>query len=314
MSGTVWALMREFPEALAVGTLVSAGCAMLGVYVILKRVVFIGIALSELAVCGMVLAFMVHAPPFVGAAALTLPAVGFLSAPYEDRRVPRDAMLGVLFVMAGAMAILLVAHSGVGLIEIKSRLYGDLILASHADLAVAAGVFLPVMIAQGVWSRPILYAFLDRDAFRVLGGRPRIWEGLLFLLLGIAVSAASKTSGALLVFGYLVLPPVTALMLFRRMPRALGAAAACAVSATWIGLWISFAFDLPTNPTICVAAGAQLALAGAARFTVRRARARRATGRAGRAGPAPAGRVRRSAPPAPAAAASSSAAPARTTA
>ena len=250
-----------FPEATVAGALIAAACAALGVFVILKRVVFIGIALSEAAACGVAAGLAFGFEPVLGAAALTLGVVGILSYPFEFQRIPRDAALGGIYVAAGAGAILLVAHSGFGLHEVQSLLYGDLILASRLDVWILGGTLLPVLGYMIAFIRPTTYSFLDREAARTLGIRARVWELLFFFALGLAVAVSSKVGGAFLVFCFLVVPPSAALILFRGMGKVMAASAAMAVIAVLVGLHVSYASDLPTNQTITAVACGWLALA-----------------------------------------------------
>jgi len=247
-------LLHAFPWALAAGLLVASVCGVLGVFVILKRVVFIGITLSEMAACGIAVAMLIGIPPLAGAVVLTLLTVGLLALPFEDRRLPRDAVLGVLFVAASSLSVLLVSHSGAGLHEIKALLYGDLILTSRRDAAAIAAVLIPALIYLVVFLRPTLYAFLDREAATVLGVKPGRWELGFFLVLGVVVAAASKVAGSLLVFCYLVVPPATVLLLSRRLGLVLVLTALTAAVATLLGMCISFSADLPTNQTIVAVA------------------------------------------------------------
>ena len=267
MLETMLLLFRSFPCAVATGLLVAVACSLLGVFVILKRVVFIGIVLSETAACGIAVAILAGLAPAAGALVFTLAAVFALAFPFENRRIPRDAVLGVLFVAASSLSVLLVSHSGLGLHEVRSLLYGDLILASGRDLLVLGALLVPALAALLLFLRPMLYAFLDRDAATVLGVQPARWELLFFLLLGLVVAAASKVAGALLVFCYLIVPATTALLLTRRLKWVLLLAGLISMIVTLAGLGISFATDLPSNQTICATACLGLALtAGMATF------------------------------------------------
>jgi zinc transport system permease protein len=245
-------LFSLFPQAMVAGVVIAAVCSLLGVFVILKRVVFIGIALSEVAACGIAAGMMFGVHPYIGAGALTLVAVALLAQPIEMDRIPRDALLGIIFVLASGLSVLLVAKSGFGLQEVKSLLYGDLILTSPSDLAVILATLLPVLAWVLATVRPTLYTFLDREAAMLLGVRVNFWELGYFFALGLAVSAASKAAGALLVFCYLVVAPSAALLLSRRLWLVMTAAALLAVAATFTGLYWSLAGDLPTNQTIAV--------------------------------------------------------------
>jgi len=252
--GDAKVLFQLFPYALVAGLVIAFVCALLGVFVILKRVVFIGITLSEVAACGIAAAMVFHVHPFVGASVLTLATVTLLSYPFETNRIPRDAILGVIFVLASGLSILLVCKSGFGLQEVKSLLYGDLILTSRKDLTIILATLLPVLAYFVVFIRPTLYSFLDREAAKVLGIHVAAWELLFFFALGLAVSAASKVAGALLVFCYLAVAPSVALLLSRRLWVVMAASVFTAIVSTMLGLHWSFSRDLPTNQTIAVAA------------------------------------------------------------
>lgn len=246
-------LYSLFPQALWAGVVIAAVCSLLGVFVILKRVVFIGIVLSEVAACGIAAGMMFGVHPYLGAGVLTLVAVALLAQPFEMDRIPRDAILGILYVVASGLSILLVAKSGFGLQEVKSLLYGDLILTSDKDLTVILAALLPVLAWVLVTVRPTLYTFLDREAAKLLGVKVNLWELGYFFALGLAVSAASKVAGAMLVFCYLVVAPAAALMLSRRLWLVLVAAVVLAVASTVGGMCWSVSCDLPTNQTIAVA-------------------------------------------------------------
>jgi ABC-type Mn2+/Zn2+ transport system permease subunit len=251
-------LLTLFPAPVLAGVLIACTCAVLGVFVILKRVVFIGVALSEASACGVAAAMTLHLPPFLGAAVLTLATVSILAHPFEMRRVPRDAVLGFVFVMASSLSVLLVAGSGFGLHEVQALLYGDLILATGADLLIVLATTVPVLAYLLLFMRPTIYTFLDRDAAVVMGLRTRMWEFLYFLALGLTVSAASKTAGALLVFCFLVVPPTTGLLVSRRLRVVLVTAVSVAVLSTLSGLYLSFSRDWPTNQTIALVSGGLL--------------------------------------------------------
>lgn len=245
-------LYCQFPEALTAGLLISAICALLGVFVILKRAVFIGITLSEVAGCGVAASFLLGIPPFAGSLALVLGAVSLLSIPYEKQRIPRDTLMGILFIAATAMTVLLVSKSGNGLMEVNAVLYGDLILASTKELKILFTILTPALILFLAVLRPTLYTFLDREGAKVLGIKTWVWEAIYFVMLGLIISAASQIAGALLIFCYLVVCPAAALIASKRIWVVLIIAPILSMLATFIGMIISFYYDLPTNQTICM--------------------------------------------------------------
>jgi ABC-type Mn2+/Zn2+ transport system permease subunit len=243
-----------FPHAVATGVVISVTCSALGVFTILKRVVFVGITLSEVAACGIALGMAYHMKPFVGAVSLTVLAVALLSLPFESHRIPRDAVLGVIFVFTSALAVLVVSKSGFGLHEVKALLYGDLILTSTEDLYLILGVLVPVLIYLIAFIRPTLYTFLDREYAKTIGIRVARWELMYFLALGLTVSAASKVAGAILIFCFLVVTPTAGLLLARRMKWVMLIAVLGGLFSTFSGIYWSFIADIPTNQAISVIA------------------------------------------------------------
>ena len=239
-----------FPEAVICGTVMAAVCSAFGVFVVLKRIVFISIALSEAATCGLALALVFHFSPLAGSALVTGVVVFLLTLPEKRQRLPKDVVLGTVFLLASSASVLLVAQSGFGLEEIKAMLYGDLIVSSAHDRWVLLLTGVPSLAVLLLFLKPVLYAFLDREAAFVMGIRCWFWEGLFFFLLGLVVSGASKSGGALLVFCQLVVVPATALLLARRLWAVIGLSMALGVLTTWAGLLTAYRVDLPANPTI----------------------------------------------------------------
>lgn len=257
--------LQVFPWAWATGLLCAAACAALGVYVVLRRVVFIGVALSEAAALGVALALAWQWPPLLGAGGCCLLAVGLLARRgTAPPRLPREAVLGMVYAGAAAGAVLLVAHSAFGLNEVKTLLYGDLILAGPGDCASVLAAVLPVvgLLAWG-W-RSLRLASFDPAFARVMGVRVAAWELAFFLVLGWVLAGSTRPAGALLVFAYLVCPAATGLLLSRSLARAMMVAVIAAMLATGAGLWLSLACDWPTNPTIILLLCLGAVLAGVA--------------------------------------------------
>ena len=278
MLDSVWAGFGMFPHALAAGLIIGLACSVLGIFVILKRVVFIGITLSEVAALGIALSMLLQLPPLLGAAVLTLLVVLLLAMPLEPERLPRNALMGIVFVAASALAVLVVAGSGVGLREVKTLLYGDLILTTSNDMFLMAAVLLPVLAVFLLFLRPITYTFLDREAAKVLGINVMVWEMLYFCCLGLAVSAASKAAGALLVFCYLVAPPAAGLLLGRRLPVVMLISAVIAVCGTVAGIGWSLKNDLPANQAVVVALTAFFVVAAVLRGVIKLLRRKHTAG------------------------------------
>lgn len=262
----------QFPFAVACGLIMAVTCGVFGVFVLLRRMVFISIALSECAACGIAAASLWHISPLWGAIASGLVAVSFLAIDWENARIPRDAALGLVFAAASAGSVLLVAKSGLGLMEVKALLYGELILATSRDVIILLCLHLPLLVLCLLLLKPILYTFIDRNAAQVMGIPVRTVEFAFFLALGLVVSAASQTGGAILIFSYLVVVPTAALGVSRRLSVVLVLSTLLGIIATLTGFTWSYRHDLPCNPCIIIAACLFSAIIAAAAWTWQRCR------------------------------------------
>ena len=251
-------ILKSFPEAVCSGLLIGSVCSFLGVFVVLKRMVFIGITLLQAAACGIAAAFFFHLNPFFGAVFGSLMTVTILALPSDERRIPRDALMALIFILTSSLSILFVSRSAVGFEEVKELLYGDLILCSPLDFKVLFLTLLPPAFAILILLRPITYTFLDREEALVLGVRVRFWELLFFYASALVISSASKLGGMVLVFCYLVIPSMAGLVLCTRLKHVFLIAQITALISTLAGFYISYAYDLPVNP--CIAAAGTVTL------------------------------------------------------
>ena len=249
---------KEFPVALLCGCLLAATCGSIGVFVLMRRLGFISIALSECSACGIAAASLSGFSPLAGATTMTLLAVCALSTDWERLHIPRDAILGAVFVFASALSVLLVSRSGMGLLEVKALLYGDLLLASTHDFMQIALIHIPLLACLLLFLRSLLFSFMDNAGARVEGIPVRVLELAFFVALGMLISSAAKTAGSLLVFCYLVVPPATGLLLSRRLWAVMLLSILCGIFSTLIGLTASYHWDLAGNQCIIIVACALL--------------------------------------------------------
>ncbi len=246
-------ILKSFPEAVCSGLLIGSACSFLGVFIVLKRLVFIGITLLQAAACGIAAAFLFQLNPFLGAVCAALITVTILAFPSEERKIPRDALMAVIFIFTSSLSVLFMAKSAVGFEEVKELLYGDLILCTSLDFKILVFTLLPPVFLVLLFLRPITYTFLDREEACVLGIRVRFWELLFFYASAVVISSASKLGGMILVFCYLVIPPMAGLLLCVRLRHVFVTAQILAVFSTLAGFYVSYHYDLPVNPCIAAA-------------------------------------------------------------
>lgn len=249
-------------RALVAGVAVGAVCAYLGVFVVLRRVVFVGIALAEFSSAGVAGALLKDGPPMVGSVLGMLVGTGLLSVRWAPRKVRQDAVIGIGYVSAAAAAILILARSPRGESHLLDILSGNIITVTGPETLWTCAALGAVLLFHRLFAKELLFVSFDPDTAQASGYPVRLWDTALTLSVGVAIAFAVHAVGTLVTFGSLVLPAVTALLLAKRMGRALTAATALGIVPVPIGLYLSFALDLSPGAAIVMTGVALLAVAG----------------------------------------------------
>ncbi len=239
--------------ALFAGLLAGSVCAFLGVYVILRRIVFVGAALSEAAALGVALGLFFGWNPESAAFGLTLAASLLFSLPGRYQVLSRESLIGWAYVVAAGVSIILIAKNPLVEAHGLDVVSGQLLYASARDLwqlaALAGVVFLTVVPLH----RMFIFVSFDKETARSMGLRTSLYELAFYACLGLSISVAMKTAGILFVFASLLIPGMMSLTLFRRMWLILLGSVLVVVLSVPAGISLSFRADLPTGPAIvCV--------------------------------------------------------------
>ena len=243
--------------------------AYLGLHVLARGVIFVDLALAQVAALGLTVALLAGHPPASAAAywyALAFAvAGGLVFAVTRVRRapIPQEAIIGIVYAVSAALTVLVVDRAPQGAEHIKQLLVGSILTVSGADVAGLAGLYAGVGLVHWLARRPLLaISFGSGDAAdaRVIG-----WDALFYASFALVVTSSVRVAGVLLVFAFLVVPAAIATLLARGVATrlALGWAAGGVVSAA--GLLASYRWDLPTGATVVAAFGAALAVTAAAR-------------------------------------------------
>jgi ABC-type Mn2+/Zn2+ transport system permease subunit len=237
-------------QALLAGVLVALVCGYLGVYVVLKRIVFIGVALSEFSSAGIALALFAGFSPLLGALAFMVCGVALFALRISPRRVPQESFIGIIYVIAGALAILLISKSHGGETHMLQLLQGDVLLIDLKETWQMMATFGVLAVLHLLFIKPFILTSFDRDAAATLGFNAQGWDFLLFLTIGLAIAFSIRASGMLMTTTMLIIPAVTALLLVNRLKWVFVVAPLVAVVPVAIGLHISFVADLPASAVI----------------------------------------------------------------
>jgi zinc transport system permease protein len=249
------------------GLLVALICGYLGVYVVLKRIVFVGASLAQISSAGIALAFLlgmqyplIAKAPLLVSLVVTLIGVLIYSQQTLSRKIPQEAIIGIGYLIASALTLIFIVRSPKGMDDVKELLDGNIITVSTHDLVVMTALFAIVGLIHFLFYKQFLFTSFDPEMASTQNYRTRGWELLFYLLLGLTISVGIQYAGLLAVFAYLVIPAVTGLMVARRMPTAFLVACGSALVSTFLGFCWAITGDLPTSPPIIAVSAFILAL------------------------------------------------------
>ena len=253
-----------FRDALYGALVIGFACSVLGVYVVLRRIVFVGAALAELSSAGIALALWVGGMgwasgvaghPLMMSLVVTLIGAAVFGLSGSGRAlIPADATLGTTYAIAAGVGILMISKATTGEAH-DMFLHGNILGIARKDALVLLGVVTPVLLMHLVFYKEFLFVSFDRETARTLGYRVAVWNLLLYLGLGLVIAVAMQFAGVILVFNYLVLPAVTGLLLSNSMRGVFIWAIATGLLATVVGFSMSIPFDLPSGPAIIAVSG-----------------------------------------------------------
>ncbi len=241
---------------LSAALVTAAVCAYLGVYVILKRIVFVSVALAETAGLGVALGYFLGIHYQLSAFLFTTLAILFFWHYLEHRQSQRESMVGLVYCLAAAVGIILIVKNPLAHAHGLDIISGNFLYARRPEIASLAFVGGLVMLVQVFFAKEFISVSFDRDFARSTGIRTKQWEFLFYLSLGLAISFTMRISGLIFVFGSLLIPALTGLRLARRIPFIFLCSVLFALGGTVAGFVGSYYWDLPTSPFIVALYGA----------------------------------------------------------
>jgi ABC-type Mn2+/Zn2+ transport system permease subunit len=241
----------EFMQrALLAGVLAVATTSVVGTWVIIRGLAFMGDALAHGILPGVAVAFLLDVNLVLGAAVAAVVMIGAISLVHRTTRLSEDTAIGLLFVGMLALGVIVISRSGSFAVDLVAILFGDVLGTTTGDLvlqAVAAGLVIGGVV---LFYRPLMALSFNEEKAQALGLRPRLAHLVMMTLITVAVVASFQAVGALLVFGLLIAPPATAVLIASRVPVVMAVAAAIGSFEVIAGLLISFHFDTAAGATM----------------------------------------------------------------
>lgn len=244
--------------------------AYLGLHILARGVIFVDLALAQLAALGAALA-LVAGFDLDGAAgyaaslgSAVIGAALFSMTRTRRAEVPQEAIIGIVYVVAAAASIIALDRSAHGAEHLKEVLVGQILWVTWTDVGRALGVYVLVGVLHWIWRRPFLWVSAGGSGMEPAAVRG--WDFLFYATFGVVISVSVPIAGVLLVFSFLIVPAVCAVLLATSFSARLLVAWSVGFGVSAIGCTLSYLLDLPTGAAVVCTFGAGLALLGVGRL------------------------------------------------
>jgi zinc/manganese transport system permease protein len=246
----------------------------LGLHIVKREIIFVDLALAQVAALGICMAILLghdahdwQTTAWSGAFTLAGAAILTLTRPRaKGGRVPQEALIGIVYVVAAAGSFLLLSRSPEGNEELRRTLVGEILLVQPGEVIRTFALFVAVGVLHFVFRRQFWQLTFDPEKGSTDGRRIWFWDFLFYVLFGIVVTSFVRMGGVLLVFSYLIIPAVCANIFATTMRVRLAVGWVVATVASVAGLYASYRLDLPTGAAIVCALWLALLLSSAVRI------------------------------------------------
>lgn len=248
-------------RAFIAAALAATVCAVVGTFVALRGLAFMGDAVAHSSLTGTATAYVLGGSVFWGALGWAIPAS--VAITYISRRanIRLDTSVGIIYGAGMALGIIIVSRVTNYTVDLFSFLFGNVLGASWNDVITMGVVTAVILLVVGLLYKELLFSSYDATMAAASGVPVRLMQYLLPVLVGVTTVVALRTVGIVLVLGLLVTPPAAAALVARRLPGIICLSAAMALLSIVVGLYLSFHLDLPAGPSIVLVATALFLLA-----------------------------------------------------
>jgi ABC-type Mn2+/Zn2+ transport system permease subunit len=247
-------------HALIAGVLVSIACAIVGTFVILRGLAFIGDALAHGVLPGIAVALLAGFSGIIGAAVGAALMIGGISLITRRTRLSSDTAIGLLFIGMLSLGVVIVSRSNSFNGDLTHILFGEILGISVTDILIQLAATIIIAALAVICARPFLLLSFDPEQAEVAGFSVGLYHSIMLFMIAATVIVSFQTVGTLLVFGLLIAPAGAGALIARRIGAMMGWAVLFGVLSMYSGLLISYYFDL--------AAGASIVLVSVAIFFI----------------------------------------------
>jgi len=255
-------LQLEFMQrALFVSVLIGLACSVVGVYVVLRNLSFIGDGIAHASFAGIVIAYLMKLNLYVGGlivAVITALGIGAVS---RRSQVSMDTAIGVLFTATFALGVLLMSRARNYLVDLQDFLFGNVLAVDARDMALVAALTAAVLLIVAMLYKELLFTTFDPLMAQASGIPTAALGNLLLVMLAVTIIVSLQAAGIVLVAALLVTPAATAFQLTNRFGAMMGISAAVGVGSAVVGLYASYYLNAASGSTIVLTATACFFLA-----------------------------------------------------
>lgn len=238
------------PRALVISVIVSLVCGVVGTHVVLRGMAFIGDAVAHAVFPGLAIAFALQTSVILGGAIAGVTVAILIAVFSQRRRVAEDTIIGIFFAASFALGLVIISRVDGYTASLTSFLFGSITGVSDIDIITAAAVGTIIVGLLVVLAPQLTAVGLDRETARAMNLPVFLLDMLLYLAVTAAVVISVRTIGNILVLALLITPAATARLLTDRLSTMMFLSAGFGALGSVIGLYLSWAIDLPTGATI----------------------------------------------------------------
>ncbi len=241
-------------NALIAGVLVSIACGIIGTYIVLRGLAFIGDALAHGVLPGIAAALLLGVPGIVGAIAGAVVMIGGISLITRRTRLSSDTAIGLLFVGMLALGVVIVSRSSSFSGDLVRVLFGEILGISPSSLIIQLAATIVIILTVVVCARPFLMLCFSPEQAQVAGFSASLFHNIMLALIALTVITSFQTVGTLLVFGMLLAPAGAGALVARRVQSMMLWAVVFGCISVYLGLLASYHFNLAAGASIVLVA------------------------------------------------------------
>lgn len=248
-------------KALLVGSLIAISASVLGLFLVLKKFSMIGDGLAHVSFATVAIALWLSASPLVVSIPIVILASFFILKLSEKASMHGDAAIGLVSSFSIAMAVLIASVAKGFNVDLMSYLFGSILVISNFDVAISAALSMVVIVTVMFFYHDLFAVTFDEEYAQAVGMNTKFYNYLLAVLTSITIALGIRIVGTMLISSLIVFPTVTALQVSRGFRMTILIATVISVVCVVLGVFVSFAYNLPTGAVIVLMNAIAFALA-----------------------------------------------------